>query len=503
MQGNDLALDMNLEGHLPFDGAKQLAFLGHVMDLADNNLFLQVKERIKADWFLDPWAGLLYDAFQKFHEKYSRVPLSMEELMGSEDIRKLETPKKLKIDSVEKMSRLERGKFGRDALSQELTDWMRCRIFHKSVAESARLFNGKQLGPAVAILEKTVKEFQTIHFDGEPPADWSDPKALVRIAEADYSNACTTGLKIFDRHLNPDAEEGALLRGDTTVLLAPTNIGKTTTLLTIARHNVVYKKKSVLFISLEGRQLDIQEKFWQCFLTKNKQEFRTWVWNEDPVEQERQKIQSSILKNFMTYIAMNRPGLTVEEVVSMIRHHQAHRKATNNGKGYDLLVVDYPAILTSEQNRGGKLEYRQAQDYIYRQFVQLGLDEKFHVLLAAQTNREGSKVNKNSGDEYGRLVQLEDIAESYAITNSATNLITINRSPEAQEKNRVTFFICKSRSSDTGWAVVCKSDFAKATSHGESMGGIAYRNSDSMNDRVDKWLANHLNQDIRSEFLHR
>ena len=40
---NELELDLNLQKALPFDTERQLALLGHVIDVADNGFFLQVK----------------------------------------------------------------------------------------------------------------------------------------------------------------------------------------------------------------------------------------------------------------------------------------------------------------------------------------------------------------------------------------------------------------------------------------------------------------------------
>jgi hypothetical protein len=201
------------------------------------------------------------------------------------------------------------------------------------------------------------------------------------------------------------------------------------------------------------------------------------------------------MDKYLTYIDMGRAGLTVEEVISTIRHKQTQLKATT-GSGFDLVIDDYPGILTTSYFDGKKAEHRITQDYIYRQFVQLALEERFHVILAAQTNREGSKINRGQDHERHRLLTLEDIAEAFGISQSATNFITLNRSERDKHRNRMTFYVCKSRSSSTGWAVVTQTDFNKSLTHGPTLKAVAYHSSMSPDESIEKFLENNDGQDV-------
>lgn len=320
---------------------------------------------------------------------------------------------------------------------------------------------------------------------------------MVESIKLDMEDALTTGIGILDRKLLPEnVGKGALLRGDTTVLIAPVNMGKTTAMMTIARHNLA-QKKNVLWISLEGRDVDLMQKMWCCTLRRTKEEFHKMVLGTDPAEQQMLDIIGAQLQDRLTYLPIHRSGVTVEEVVSIIRTRQNQRIGLK-GKGYDLLVVDYPGVLTTELAKGGKLEERQSQAYIYRQFVQLALEERFHCLVAAQTNREGSKANRK-GD---RLLTLEDISEAFGIAMSATNSITLNRDETAMSANRATFYICKSRSSDTNWAVACRSDYSRSMTHGDALGGTAYRGSGTMLDRIESLLENYKGRDVPEGIIH-
>lgn len=508
MPANELALDATIESQLPFDREQQLAFLGHVLN--HERFFFQVKDTIKGAWFLDGYAGKLFDLYVEFHKLLLRTPVSKEEFLKYDRIRAMSQEDRQKITNTYVQADALRLKFGSDLLLSELTNWMRCRIYHSRVAESSRLFNSRQLNQAVSVLETAIKEFQNVRYDGSPSADFSNPRALVEAQNVDLEGALTTGISILDRHLHPlgpfpsNASCGpALLLGDTTVLLAPTNVGKTTTMITIARHNLALGK-SVLFVTLEGRELDIQEKIWCCTLGRTRAEFRRLALSDDEQDKKLMFGMSQVLMNQLNYVSMVHEQ-TVEEVVRVIRHKQNQRKAVT-GKGYDLLVVDYPAILTTDQARmGGRFDYRQIQGQVYRAFVQLALQERFHALLAVQSNREGAKTNRNAGFDrthQHRLLTPEDVSESYDIAMSATNIITVNRDEAAKAADRVTFYICKSRSSQTGWAVVCKSSYGTATTHSNALGGLAYEGSVNATDRIQGFLKERNNCDINlSEVL--
>jgi hypothetical protein len=192
---------------------------------------------------------------------------------------------------------------------------------------------------------------------------------------------------------------------------------------------------------------------------------------------------------------MNKTGITVEEVVSVIHSHQNRRRALT-GKGYDLLIVDYPAICTTETAKGGQWAPRAILDYVYRQFVQLAGEEKFHAVLAAQSNREGAKVNRNYDGDDNRLLTPEDISEAYGPTMSATNIFTLNRDPRAQQANRMTWYLCKSRSGSVGWAVCCRTDFTKALTHSPELACTAWNGNHAMPDKIEKYLQQYNQLDI-------
>lgn len=467
---------------LPFSLARQDAVLGHL--ILNEKFFKQCRTIVKAKWFNDGYAVKVYQALLNYAEKHSTHP-TYQELQATKDfenesqgVRNRMIIKVAEAINATQIYRL-------DSLKPELTDWLHARYFHEGVHEAQQLFNASQMKEAYAKMAEKMHLIRTTTFDDSSEFEFSNFVSFVNEQEVATQEALTFGQPILDRLLLPEAEgRGSLLPGDTTILLAPTNVGKTTTMITVAAANI-RKGKSVLFITHEGREEDIAIKFWCNLIQRTKAEIFEAVRGSPDGEAIRKSMAdiAKILPRHLTYVPMNKAGLTVEEVERKIRKLQEERIA-QFGKGYDLVVNDYPAKLGSEQMKYGQFQKRNLDEYVYNIFIQLGLEYKFHVLCAIQTNRTGSKINRGQKGYEDRLLTHEDVMESFGPMTGATTVITINRDHHSEGLGYITYFISKSRSSHTGTAVVCKSDFIRATTHHERLGAMWYRGNTPLGEQV-------------------
>lgn len=296
-------------------------------------------------------------------------------------------------------------------------------------------------------------------------------------------NPLTTGFSV--EPLGEGEYYGFTLDGDHLFLLGDFTVThNTTSMITVARHNIL-RGKSVLFLSHEGRPSDITEKIWRSMLRVTSTDL--FGLQHTPEGQQRLQAATKYLSRFLTYLPIHRPSLTVEELEGVIRRLNEKRKA-KYGKGYDLVVDDYPAKLTSQMASKGNMQRRQKDEYVYDYLNRLASEMGFHCLAAIQGNREASKVNRREAGREDRLLTPEDVAESFGAMMVATNVITINRDPKAVADGRVTYFIGKSRSSETGWAVVCRSDYRRSMTHGDELGSTWYRGHSTMADNVEQLL---------------
>jgi replicative DNA helicase len=486
---------------LPFDPAKQCAILGHT--LRDKTFFLTCRTKILPEWFLDTRHGKVWKAALDFYTEFGRPP-SRQELKGWRTLLTQENDVKGALQTVIDVCWVKSDEFGLDYLRTQLTEWYHAREYRVGVVESNRLYDSGEFKKSFDFIGQQVDIIRTQTFDEQTDLSFADPiftkddgELAGYLVESDrsYKNGLTTGLGILDAALTPDGSENpALYPGDTTVLLAPSNVGKTTALITMLRHNV-QRQEPTLYLTHEGRPQDIREKVLCAILGKTKPELFALYKTGGGAATIRR--MTEILGKYLTYIPFNRPGMTVEEVSALIRRRQQERVA-RFGTGYRLLVDDYPAKLTTDNAKNKGLAQRNLDAHVYDYFVQLALENNWHSLLAVQTNRSASKDNR----EENRLLTMEDVRESWDVMTMATNVISINRNVESAQQNRVTFYVCKSRSSEVGRAIVARSNYAASLSHSPGMGGCWYRSDSALLDQVEHFLRIRNGQEVTQKDIH-
>lgn len=467
---------------LPFVRKKQSAVLGWM--LLDTRFFLQCRNLIQPNWFDDTHAGKVFRALLNWYDKNGRTP-SVEEFSHCPEIESEDPKTAPKLQAKISESIEETKVYSLEPLAAELTMWLRARIFYTGVHAAQNDYNNSKFEHAYTVMDKTLKSIKEASFMREREASMRDWRKDFQQSQSELSRGLTFGLKAVDDLILPNNQGGGLLPGDTTILLAPTNVGKTTTMLTVGGANLRMGKR-ILLITHEGRPMDIKEKLWKNYLNVDNKGLFAMADTDEGVEE--LEFAAEVFNRNLTFIPYNKAGLTVEEVESLIRRKQEEAMG-RWGKGYDMLICDYPAKLTTRQAQGGALNKRTIDEIVYGYFIQLALEYNFHSLLAIQTNREGARVNKGQRDER-RLLVMEDVHESYGVMQEATNVITLNRDAMAKARNRMTFHIDKSRSSETGFAVVAKTNFGHATTHSNKLGCIWYRGVSTMADQVDDLLNN-------------
>jgi replicative DNA helicase len=486
------AVEPKVGDQLPFSPAKQDAVLGHL--LMNRTFFLTCKDRIKPSWFAEGLSQRVWTAALDYYQQFQLIPRADTDLLQHNLIQRERQDLRNAVEAKIKGAMHQATLYHLKAIETELTDWLRARLYFEGVNKSAETWNRGQLVTAYDILGKAYREIQGTVFHPDTAASFKDLKALTNKVQLDIQNALTFGSTIVDKLILKNAVSGGLLPGGTTILVAPTDIGKTTTLMTIACANMKLGK-SVLFIAHEGIEAQLQLKFLCCMLGETLDWFLSNLSNPDPSIQRRITRAQVILDNKLTFIHYVKAGMTVEQVMAIIRRRQEERLVTT-GHGYDLLVDDYAAKLTTEEAKHGKLEKRQRDEIVYRQFIDIALEFEFHHLGAIQTNREGSKINRGFKGYEDRLLEMEDVSESMSVMNDAHCVITINRPPIAMAQEWVTYHISKSKFGSTGWAIICRSNFGCGVSHSNDLGGIWYRGSSSGSERIDQLLTAYNNQQL-------
>lgn len=358
------------------------------------------------------------------------------------------------------------------SVKNNMTNFMRSRSYLQAIRNANQKFNNPDKHPfeqAVLSHQEEMKKIQEISFDDDGTFKFNNIQKLVRSMTESRKQGVPTGARALDKLLAGEDEiidtDGkkipapGLKYGDTTMLMGPLNSGKTTAMITFIAH-AIEAGKSVCYFTHEMQGTDIALRLIYALMKKPKHVSEIRLNSENPItiarEEESLAGVEGLVNRYLRYRPYNKAGgMYVEDVISNIKMLNEEMMA-KTGKGFDLVVNDYPAKLSSKLYATKRTERRLEEEYIYDQFVQLALELNCHCLLGVQTNREGfKKSSKGSG-----MVTVDDVSESFGIMRIATNVITVNRSDEDKAQELVHMYIAKSRSSKTEMVFSSHTDMA-------------------------------------------
>lgn len=480
---------------LPFSETKQKAVVGYL--ISNEKFFRLVYKKIKPNWFISSKNAQLLKLFIQYYEEYKFFP-TIFSFKSYKELDKLDLKTKNDIIMWMDVCIAAAAQFRVDELKKDFTEWLHSVIMIQSLSKAEYFFNLQDVKKTNSVLQEAVKEVNSTNFDGMQNLSFSNYETYIDEFNDSKKNALGLGLSMLDSAILQGATSGGLLPGDTTVVIAPVNVGKTTFMITVACHNV-RQGKDVLFVSHEGNPKLIRLMFLAnivgCSVNK--------ILELGTTKEGREKIHvaATMLEKHLTYIPYNKSDkMVVEEFVpTVIFNHEQRRQEF--GKGYDLFLDDYPFILNTELAFKGSLQKRNADAVVFNYFVQLGLEYGFHVLAAMQTNREGNKINKKMNGET-RILQQEDASEAFGPVMQANNILTLNRSPVAEQMELITFGISKTRTNKKGGlAIVAKSDYGNVRTHSDDLGCMGYYGSKTIEEKWDSLISRYKNSIVPLEQL--
>jgi KaiC/GvpD/RAD55 family RecA-like ATPase len=454
-----------------FNDKWQEAVFGHIFK--NYAFFLKCKQFVKPEFFIHPNVRWLYGKYIEFYDSMKRVPEGVAEFRQAYISPIVDINTKKSIGTTFDMCVESSNSIGLDLVSKKMTGWIKLVTFVSGMEESRRIHNSGDFIKAIGWMESKIKEINTASFDGDGTFNFQNLAETISTMAEDEKEGVHTGSPLLDELM---VEQGSVYRnpqgklvptpgfrkGDITMIMGPVNSGKTTLMVTFVRHALM-QGYSVLYITHEQKDTDIAKKLTMSLCGVDGRTL--YNMTKDDVGREHLRRIEGILTNNFVYRPYNiAGGMYVEDVVAMINRFQEER-ISRTGKGFDMVVNDYPGKLQSRAMAGKRLEMRNEQTYIYDQFVQLALQHKFHVIAGVQTNREAYKTSRKGDDFIG----MEGVSESFGIMQIASNVLTINRSDDNKQQNKCYIYVAKSRSSETGTYLVSEVDMGRSLMFGPSL----------------------------------
>jgi KaiC/GvpD/RAD55 family RecA-like ATPase len=457
-----------------FDENFQAAVAGYLM--TDKTFLVSCQANVPYTLFADPYVAKIVSIQYDYYQKYNDIVRSREELMTlikQTFYGDVQTQKK----HLERLDHayIIKDQFRFEVITNQMTGWLKFATLKNGIEEMASKFNNRRYDDITAMLPQFISRVVEATFQGKGKFDFSDPKGFyLDFMEEMNANCCTIGHDDFDELLrkgskiqgegrNPNKLEtltkGSLFPGQATVVMGPTNAGKTSFITSVIIANV-FMGKHVCYIGHEQSEQELVDKCYRAATGLWGEELQRAVMENHP----RVMAASMFLDRFLHYYHwIKADNMYVEPVLALIKQENNKLMSRNAGKGFDMVVDDYPGKLKSKANQNKNTKRHEEMLYVYDSFVNLGKEEKFHGIYPAQVNREGYKANRGAEN---RMLDAGDAAGSYDLTHVVDNIITINRTPSDVANRRMKLALAKSRSATTGSVFVTKTDFPTSRTHG-------------------------------------
>lgn len=431
----------------------QEAIIGHCV--ANSDFFKQCSTKLKAEWFTaNVRLSTLFNQLIAANRKYNEPINNVEEFKNLQYFRELDPKERDLFYSLIDRCLYSSTLHSLEKTRKDLTGFLRMSLYKTAMQKGSKMYNGgKNVEDAYEYTRKAMVDMQEASFENGNIVnkfgnilDWMDKRAETK------DSAISTGNALLDQALG-----GGLFPQDNSAILAPSNVGKSTALITVARHAVQQQKK-VLFLTHEDVPDKIKEKVLLSMLGISRNTLFT-QWRHSEEKQQIIKMVGTWLDRYLYFIPFNKAGaMFVEDVIGAAR--ELHNDLLNkSGHGFDLIIDDYPKKLKMKSRMGSKESlFRAELAEVYDHFVQLAIELNTHCMYAIQTNREGLKMN-NRKDGSDTMLGMEQTDEAFGIAQNTANIIAIMRSPEDKHKNIMRINVAKNRNGLTDIAVVTRTAF--------------------------------------------
>jgi KaiC/GvpD/RAD55 family RecA-like ATPase len=456
-----------------------LAILGHC--ICTPSFLRNCAKTLTKEHLRDIMIADMYDFVISYYKKYDKGPTRAEcESYLSQkfsDVHSLNSYRGLLYEAID----LQVKNFRVEALSEEIGAWLRTLVMRNVFVRGGALFNKSNYLEAQKLIFEMQGKLKDAAFDKDERVNMDDMEEIITNVLVNRGKACTLGHPEFDELIMTGAKipksdprydeskiegmtKGSLLPGEITILMGPINSGKTTTISTVAVANVMMGKK-VCVVGCEDPKNKMALKFMQSFCQKTQGEL-SFTKSEEFIR--INKAWSALSADKLHYFEWIKPGkMFVEDIIDLVENAQ-ERAIAKDGKGFDLLIVDYPGLLDSRVSRAKDIW--DVKRHIYSQLRLLGVKNEFHVLTPIQTNREGFKLNTTAE----RLLDMGDVAQGFGIVSDADNVITINRTPEDHANFRIKYYVAKTRSGEAKRAFISEVRYDLGRTHGIGYGFAVY-----------------------------
>lgn len=250
------------------------------------------------------------------------------------------------------------------------------------------------------------------------------------------------------------ALNGGFPKGSLVIFLGPNNIGKTTTVIDIGGCSAILQGKKVLHVPLDSDTRETRNRYISNLCDIPLQRVSKKHFNDF----ERNKIKEMAVKLDKNLLIYTPPeyGLKAEKLITKL---ESIKKTFD----YDVVIMDYIGCLGTMERVSS---LREVNFHTHRAMRNFAVKNEVVVHSPAQATRDGQKkINGTDAmrDKSGNYVlRTTDIAESDDIGRVAAIVITLNRTDQEANEERLRLYLDKQRQGRKGLLFGLHTNYANA-----------------------------------------
>ncbi len=421
------------------------------MMIESETFFLNCKTSIREEFFENNIIGWFFSFICKYYDDFKKLP---ELVTVRNEISKFDVKDRSKYERA--FEKIEFSRYSdEEYLTQQVTGWLRTRKFIQFYNSAANLFNTDRKEWAYEFSKNAIDELLALDLKLDKVVDFQGIEGFINKVSTDNRNRVPTGIDDIDLALG-----GGLAPQTLTTVLGVTNSGKSIMLMNMAYYAMLHGKK-VLFIYHEGQDQQMILRFLARQTGIPYMRFFNGMSSFTKEDVEKIERAKGVFRERLVLKPWQQYGANLDEVI-------AYARKKKKEFDYDLIVDDYGQVLTVSTKYK---EMRHNMAEVYRGFAQFAAEMNIAILTAAQGNR-ASHIDLEKGK---RLMSMTDIAECYEIVRCSECVLTMTRTKEDQNNNKVKILLEKQRDGQTQIGVECVTDLQRLRMYDHRLGFSSLR----------------------------
>lgn len=400
---------------------------------SDKDLYLQVSELIKPEYFEFPIHANIFGIVSSYYEKYKKLPNDDFILQDAKQFVNTRSPISEYEDELDLISNIDPDTVSNKEYLMDLVEkFAKQEAVKRAIAESVPLVKQEKFGEVEDKIKSALQVTRVVDNGLQYFSTLNDRwKRLHDKKEIDKFKL------VFDK-VN-DSLEGGLNRKELAMVVAPPGVGKSLYLVNQGVTSLM-EGRNVLYVSLEMAEDLVAQRF-DSVMTRIPQsrlkDSATILTLKERLALFQEKFNGKlVIKEFPTGIASVN---NIRSLLSQLENYEEFRP--------DVVIVDYLELLRPVREIDA--EY-QAQQRIAEELRGVAMEYNLLVHTATQTNRKGANVE---------IITDAELGDSYGKIRTCDFAMSLNQKSEEYDNGQMRGYIMKSRNGRARWMLPVAIDY--------------------------------------------